>query len=111
MATTLNAKIKQLSPKRQKKVRARANELIAKEMTLSDLRKALELTQKELSKKLHIKQDGISRLERRSDLLLSTLNGYIEAMGGHLKITAEFPDRQPVILHGIGDISSQENTA
>ena len=46
-------------------------------------------------------QENVSRIEQRSDLLLSTLSGYVEAMGGKLSLVAEFPDRPPVALTGI----------
>ena len=65
-------KLKKLSAARRTKVNKRAKELITQEMTLRDLRKALELTQADMSSKLHMNQEAISRLERRSDLLLST---------------------------------------
>jgi hypothetical protein len=45
----------------------------------------------------------VSRLEKRSDLLLSTLRKTVEAMGGSLSLVAEFPDRDPVVLSGIAD--------
>ena len=54
-----------------------------------------------LAKTLGITQDGVSRLEKRSDLLLSTLRKSVEAMGGNLSLVAEFPDREPVVLSGI----------
>jgi transcriptional regulator with XRE-family HTH domain len=73
-------------------------------MTLRDLRLALAKTQQELSSTLHIKQDGISRLEKRSDMLISTLNKYVQAMGGTLKLTAEFPNRPTVQIHGLADM-------
>ena len=104
MTTTLKNKLKNLPASRKKKVTIRANELIAQEMTLRDLRKALELTQVEVCSKLHMKQEAVSRLERRSDILLSTLVSYIEAMGGELSLTAKFPNRPAVILKGFEDI-------
>jgi len=106
MAKTLNEKIKALPTDRQSLIQKRANELIVEEMTLRDLRLALKKTQEDLSATLHIKQDGISRLEKRSDMLISTLNKYITAMGGTLKLTAEFPNRPPVEIHGITNIAS-----
>ena len=48
-----------------------------------------------------ITQDSVSRLEKRSDLLLSALRKTVEAMGGNLLLVAEFPDRAPVVLSGI----------
>lgn len=101
MAVNVNEKIKKLSPARRKKVEARAAALIAEEMTLRDLRKARELTQARVAEQLGITQDGVSRLEKRSDLLLSTLRKSVEAMGGRLSLVAEFPDRAPVVLIGI----------
>jgi len=103
MATNVNDKIKKLRPAQRKKVEARAAELIAEEMTLRELRRARKLTQVRVAKKLGITQDGVSRLEKRSDLLLSTLRNTLEAMGGSLSLVAEFPDREPVILSGIAE--------
>lgn len=51
-----------------------------------------------MAKQLGIAQDSVSRLEKRSDLLLSTLRKTVEAMGGELSLVAEFPDRPPVVL-------------
>ena len=78
-------------------------ELIAEEMTLQELRKARQLTQVNVARKLGISQDGVSRLEQRSDLLLSTLRKTVEAMGGNLSLVAKFPDRPPVELAGLAD--------
>lgn len=93
----------ELSPARRKKVAARAAQLVAEEMTLRDLRRARKLTQVRMAKQLGISQDGVSRLEKRSDLLLSTLRKTVEAMGGRLSLVAEFPDREAVVLSSIGD--------
>lgn len=106
MAKSLNSKMNSLPKKRQNVIQTRADELIAEEMTLRDLRVALEKTQEDLGAILHMKQDGISRLEKRSDMLISTLNKYISAMGGSLKLMAEFPDRAPIEIHGIAEIRS-----
>src|SRR5712692_1744713 len=103
MATDVDDIIKKLRPAQRKKVEARAAELIAEEMTLRELRHARKLTQVKMAKKLGVTQDSVSRLEKRSDLLLSTLRKTIEAMGGNLSLVAEFPDREPVVLSGIAD--------
>jgi DNA-binding XRE family transcriptional regulator len=71
--------------------------------TLKDLRQAMQKTQVDLAAALHIGQDSISRLEKRSDMLLSTLRGYIEAMGGKLEIVARFPNRPPVTIEHLAD--------
>lgn len=101
--TNLERIRKKLSPARRKKVEARAAQLTAEEMTLQELRRARKLTQVRMAKELGISQDGISKLEKRSDLLLSTLRKTVEAMGGSLSLVAEFPDRSPVVLSGIAE--------
>ena len=101
MATTLRRKMDALSPERRKKIEPRAAELIAEELSLRDLRHAHRLTQERVGEFLGIGQEGVSRLEKRSDLLISTLRSYVEAMGGHLRLVAEFPDRPPVALSGL----------
>ena len=94
MTKSLKDKMNTLSKERKDLIQERANQLIAEEMTLRDLRLALEKTQADLGEILHMKQEGISRLEKRS------------AMGGSLKLMAEFPNRKPIEIHGIADISS-----
>lgn len=101
MPVNVNDKIRKLSPAQRKKVEARAAELMAEEMTLRELRKARKLTQVRIAKALGITQDSVSRLEKRADLLLSTLRKTVEAMGGKLSLVAEFSDRAPVVLAGI----------
>ena len=106
MVKSLSDKLMVLPKRRQSVIQRRAEQLIAEEMTLRDLRLALRKTQEDLGVTLHMNQDGISRLERRSDMLLSTLSKYIAALGGTLTITADFPHRPPVIIHGVSDITS-----
>lgn len=106
MARTLGEKIAQLPAKRRAHVNARAAELIAEEMSLRDLRKALSRTQVDIARALGVGQDAVSRYEQRADMLLSTLRGYVRAMGGELELVARFPNRDPVRLRGLGDLSS-----
>ncbi len=98
MSVNIREKIEKLNPVQRRKVEARAAELIAEEMSLRDLRKARKLTQARVARVLGITQDSVSRLEKRSDLLLSTLRKTVKAMGGEVRIVAEFPDRAPVVL-------------
>jgi len=103
MPVNVEDKIKKLSPAQRKKVEARAKELRAEEMTLRELRTALKMTQVQMAGQLGTTQDNVSRLEKRNDLLLSTLRKAIEAMGGRLSIVAEFPGRKPVVVSGIAE--------
>ncbi|MHB1587582.1 MAG: XRE family transcriptional regulator [Acidiferrobacteraceae bacterium] len=80
-----------MSPAARARARARADALLA-QLPLFELRQARQLSQEQLAKTLHVKQASISKLERRTDMYLSTLRSYIEAMGGALEIVARFPD-------------------
>jgi len=103
MSVNVREKIRKLNTIQRKKVAARAAELIAEEMSLRELRKARKLTQTRVAKALGITQDSVSRLEKRSDLLLSTLRKTIKAMGGDVRIVAQFPDRAPVVLSHLSE--------
>jgi DNA-binding XRE family transcriptional regulator len=103
MSKNVNDIVRTLSSAQRKKVEGRTAELIAEEMTLQELRRARKLTQVSVAKALGITQDSVSRLEKRSDILLSTLRKTVQVMGGNLLLVAEFPDRAPVVLSGIAD--------
>jgi len=108
MDTTLDAVIASLPRDQQEEIAAEAARLRAELLTLRDLRKARELTQVQLAETLGQTQVSIAKLEKRSDLLLSTLRRYVEAMGGRLNLIVEFPDRPPVRLVGLGASDGDE---
>ena len=89
---TLDQIIGSLPAEQRARVRARGRELIGEETALRRLRQARELTQQSMANLLGIGQESVSKIESRSDMLLSTLRSYVEAMGGSLKLVAEFPD-------------------
>ena len=99
MAKNLDEVLAKLPAKRRTGIEQRAAELA----TLKDLRQAVEQTQEELASALGVGQDTISRLEQRSDMLLSTLKRYVEGMGGTLQLVAQFPNRPPLVIDHIGD--------
>lgn len=105
MGRSVNARIAALPRARRAKVRARAAQLVAEEMSLQALRKALGHTQAKLAADLGVGQDTVSRYEQRADMLLSTLQQYIRAMGGTLTLIAEFPHRPPVRINTLSEIS------
>ena len=94
MARSLDKVLGELPARRRAKIERRAGELA----TLKDLRQAVACTQQDMAACLGVGQDTISRIERRSDMLLSTLRRYVEAMGGRLELVAQFPRRQPVVI-------------
>jgi transcriptional regulator with XRE-family HTH domain len=96
--------IGELPARRRAKIAGRARALIAEEMALQHLREARRLTQQSMANSLNIGQDSVSRLEKRTDMLLSTLQSYIRALGGELRIVAEFKDGS-VCISGIGDVA------
>jgi DNA-binding XRE family transcriptional regulator len=104
MGRTLEAKLRSLPKRRRARIEARAAELVAEEMSLRDLRKALDLTQVRMAELLGVRQDTVSRVEQRTDMLLSTLQGYVSAMGGELTLLAQFPNRPPVHLKTLGTL-------
>jgi hypothetical protein len=102
---TMKEVVRGFSPERQNKIAERTAQLIAGEMTLRDLRQAHARTQVSIANTLHISQDGVSRLEQRSDVLISTLRGYVRALGGKLSLVAEFPESDPVVISGFREIA------
>ena len=103
MSKTLDEVIESLPLELQVAAEARGRELIREEMTLQALRKQLELTQEIMAESLDIRQGNISKVENRSDMLISTLRSYVEAMGGTLELVARMPGRPPVTLDGFTD--------
>lgn len=96
MGRTLDEMMQSLAPAQRAAVERHAEELIAEELSLRDLRKALNLTQAAMAKRLKKGQDMVSRIEQREDLLLSTLQGYVKSLGGELELVARFKDRAAV---------------
>lgn len=105
MGKSLNEVMAALPANRQDKIRARGAALVADEMTLRELRKAMGTTQEQLAARMGKPQATISRMEAQSDMLMSTLGQVVEGMGGRLSIVAEMPGRAPVRLAGLGDLS------
>ena len=91
MATKFRTIREKMDPERQERIRKRTEELLA-EMPLQELRQARALSQQELAEVLGLNQATVSKLERRTDMYLSSLRRFVEAMGGELEISASFPD-------------------
>ncbi len=91
MAKKFETLRERMAPEAQARARSRAQELLA-EMPLHELRQARGLSQKMLAEVLHVQQPSIAKLEKRTDMYISTLRSHIEAMGGELEVVARFPD-------------------
>ena len=81
----------QMSPESRARAEAKAQAMLA-EMPLNELRQARGLSQKMLAEVLHVQQPSIAKIEKRTDMYISTLRSHIEAMGGQLEVIAKFPD-------------------
>ncbi|WP_419840298.1 XRE family transcriptional regulator [Candidatus Poriferisodalis sp.] len=79
------------SRERRDRIEKLSRELAA-EMPLHELRRARSLTQQDVAEVLDVQQPAVAKLERRADIYVSSLRSYIEAVGGRLRIVAEFPD-------------------
>jgi DNA-binding XRE family transcriptional regulator len=107
MTVTLEEFTRDFTPEERAQVAARTAALIEEELTLRDLRQARHLTQERMAELMGVEQENVSRLERRADLLLSTLSNYVAAMGGRLRLVAEFPGRHPVAI-ALADITGSD---
>ena len=97
-----------LSPSRRARVEHMTSAL-RKDMDLAQLRAARKLSQAALGEVLHVEQPAIAKLEKRTDMYVSTLRRFIEAMGGKLEIVARFPDHD-VRIQNFHDLSEQRKT-
>lgn len=90
--------VKTLTPAQRRDIEEMKKQMIAA-MPLHQLRQARALTQKELAETMRVNQPAVSKLEKRTDAYISSLRSYIEAVGGKLKIVAEFPDGEVAITN------------
>ncbi len=99
---------KDYTSERQRRIDGMKSDLLAK-MPLHELRRARELTQRDMAKMLRVNQPAVSKLEQRADVYVSSLRSYIEAVGGKLKIVAEFPEGE-VAITNFSDVGEAEGT-
>lgn len=94
----------------QRKRSKTKTDILKNEMALQELRQALDLTQEELARELHVNQAAVSKFESQSDVYISTLRKILFAMGGELKIVAHFDDGD-VLINQFDDIRKGEAVA
>ena len=99
MAIHFDDLVAQLPAEERETIAVRARELVEEEATLRQLREARDRSREQIAQTLGIPQAAVSKMERRTDMYISTLRGLIQAMGGKLEVTARFPDRPPVRIN------------
>ncbi|MBS0506682.1 MAG: XRE family transcriptional regulator [Proteobacteria bacterium] len=109
MSTTLQSIIEEFSAEDQKLIQSKAS-VLAEEMvrhadSLAEVRAALVKTQDEVARVLNVKQNAVAQLEKRSDLLLSTLRKYVEAMGGELTVAVRTGAGTVIMLDSLSSLA------
>ena len=105
MGRTYEELLADFSPEDRAKIKARAAELIAEVEGLKALRELAERTQDQLAHELGIKQPSVHKMERQTDLYLSTLRRFVEAAGGTLELRVALPGKGVMHLTGVGEIT------
>ena len=111
MGRTLNEIIDALPKQRRERIDARYRELKDEVESLSELRKAAGKAQADIAATLKIKQPSVSKIERQTDMYLSTLRSYVEAVGGKLDLVVRLPAHRAIRLHRLGEVLSGEKPA
>ena len=115
MGRSVDELIAALPKARRLKVEAKSKQL-AREMidhadSLGEIRKALRKTQVEIARELGVGQVAVAQLEKRSDLLLSTLQRYVRATGAELSLVVHTREGYDIVLHGLGDLGASAELA
>lgn len=105
MGRTLNDVVAALPEARRARVEARTRELIEEVQSLSDLRRIAGKAQVDIAAALRVKQPSVSKIEKQTDMYLSTLRSYVEAIGGKLELVVRLPSRAPVRIDHLGDVA------
>jgi predicted transcriptional regulator len=95
-----------LPPKRRAELDRRFKELVNEVESLRELRRISEMSQAKIAETLKISQPAVSKIEKQTDMYLSTLRSYVEAMGGELDVIVRLPNRAPVKVKSLEDMAS-----
>lgn len=106
MGKSLDDVLASLPKERRQRVEARAQELTDEVESLGELRRVAGKAQIDVASALNVKQPSVSKIEKQTDMYLSTLRSYIEAVGGKLELVVRLPSRAPLRLERLGDIAS-----
>ncbi len=103
MANKFSRLRQQMSPEAKEQAQKKTQEMMA----LHELRQARGLTQNMLAEMLHVNQPSVAKMEKRTDMYISTLRSHIQAMGGELDIIARFPDGSTVNLSNFSELDKK----
>ena len=108
MGRTLEQLLAELPARRRKKIEARYQVLKQEIEGLRELRLLAGKAQKQVANSLKIKQPSVSKIEQQTDMYLSTLRSYVEAIGGELELVVKLPKRRALRLQSLGDLHSKQ---
>ena len=111
MGRSLNDLIVALPPEEQEAIDARYQDMKHEVEGLRELRQIAGKAQAEIASALNMKQPSVSQIERQTDMYLSTLRSYVEAVGGELELTVKLPERPAVRIHQLGDAGAPPQAA
>jgi len=106
MVRTLKEVLDALPPDEREDIDRRFQELVNEVESLRELRRISEMSQARIAQALNISQPAVSKIEKQTDMYLSTLRGYVEAMGGELDVIVRLPGRGPVKVRSLEDVTS-----
>src|SRR5258708_7946906 len=106
MDRTLKQVLDALPRKRRADIDRRFKELVNEVESLRELRRLANLSQAKMAKTLKISQPAVCKIEKQTDMYLSTLRSYVEAMGGELDVIVRLPNRAPVKVKSLEDMAS-----
>ena len=105
MTVPLKDVLDALPPKRRAELDRRFKELINEVESLRELRRISAKSQAKIAKTLKISQPAVSKIEKQTDMYLSTLRSYVEAIGGELDVIVRLPNRAPVKVKSLEDVA------
>jgi len=103
MGRSLDQIIAELPPARQERIETRYRDMRQDVESLRELRRITGKAQADIAMTLKIKQPSVSKIEQQADMYISTLRGYVEAVGGELELVVKLPRRPPLRLHQLGE--------
>ena len=111
MGRSLTDVIASLPQDQQAEIETRYQQMRREVEGLRELRQIAGKAQEDIATALNIKQPSVSKIEKQADMYLSTLRGYVEAIGGELELTVKLPSRPVLHLRSLGDIQGRNGSA